>query len=68
MRSRREEFLKKCRRCPIINLCLWCPAHAHLETGEMDKPVDYFCEVARARAASLQKKTPLSIIANIKMA
>ncbi|MDP8230000.1 MAG: radical SAM protein [Candidatus Gorgyraea atricola] len=53
-RSKREDFLKKCRICPIINLCTWCPAHAHLETGELDKPVDYFCEVAHARAASLE--------------
>lgn len=49
MRSRREEFLKRCRVCTIINLCMWCPANAHLETQELDKPVEYFCEVAHAR-------------------
>ena len=54
MRSKRTEFLERCRRCPIINLCIWCPAHSHLETGELDKPVDYFCEVAHARAESLK--------------
>ena len=54
-RSKREDFLKKCRICPIINLCIWCPAHSHLETGELDKPVDYFCEVAHARAEWLEK-------------
>jgi radical SAM protein with 4Fe4S-binding SPASM domain len=54
MRSDREEFLDKCRRCRIINLCLWCPAHSHLETGEMDSVVDYFCRVAHARAEALQ--------------
>ena len=53
MRSGRKEFLEKCRKCSIINLCLWCPAHAHLETGEMDSVVDYFCRVAHARADSL---------------
>jgi len=59
MRSNREEFLNKCRICPIINLCIWCPAHSHLETGELDRPVEYFCEVAHARAAALeQDKTP----------
>jgi len=25
MRSNRSEFLEKCRKCPIINLCIWCP-------------------------------------------
>lgn len=54
MRSDREEFLDKCRRCRIINLCLWCPAHSHLETGEMDSVVDYFCRVAHARAEVLR--------------
>lgn len=53
-RSDNKEFLKKCRVCPIINLCIWCPAHAHLETGELDKPVDYFCEVAHVRQEALR--------------
>jgi radical SAM protein with 4Fe4S-binding SPASM domain len=56
MRSNREEFLNNCRKCPIINLCLWCPAHSYLETGELDKPVDYFCKVAHAREEMLVKR------------
>jgi len=54
MRSPRQEFLERCRRCHIVNLCLWCPAHSWLETGEMDTPIDYFCQVAQARAAGIQ--------------
>ena len=54
MRSQRPEYLKNCRSCPIVNLCLWCPAHAHLETGELDTPIEYFCQVARARAVAIQ--------------
>lgn len=53
MHSNRKEFLHTCRVCPLINLCMWCPAHAYLETGEMDAPVDYFCKVAHARAEAL---------------
>jgi radical SAM protein with 4Fe4S-binding SPASM domain len=49
MRSKRREFLDNCLGCSIVNLCMWCPAHAHLETGAMDTPVDYFCRVAHAR-------------------
>lgn len=52
-RSERREFLENCGACSLINLCMWCPAHAHLETGEMDTPVDYFCQTARARAEAL---------------
>jgi radical SAM protein with 4Fe4S-binding SPASM domain len=53
LRSSRKEFLERCRVCPIINLCLWCPAHSYLETGEMDTVIDYFCRVAHARAKAL---------------
>jgi radical SAM protein with 4Fe4S-binding SPASM domain len=56
MRSGNPEFLERCRRCPIINLCLWCPAHAHLETGELDGFVPYFCQVAHARAEALEAR------------
>jgi radical SAM protein with 4Fe4S-binding SPASM domain len=54
MRSDNAEFLDTCRVCPLINLCMWCPAHAHLETGGLDQPVPYFCAVAHARAEALQ--------------
>ncbi len=53
MSSDRGEFLEKCSGCPLINLCMWCPAHAHLETGEMDVWVDYFCRLAHARAGAI---------------
>ena len=55
-RSNKKEFLERCRVCPIINLCIWCPAHAHLETGELDEPVEYFCEVAHAREKAFSGK------------
>ena len=53
LRSDDPEFLKTYRRCPLVNLCLWCPAYAYLETGSMDACVGYFCQVAHARAAAL---------------
>ncbi len=56
MRSDSSEFLESCRKCPIVNLCYWCPAHAHLETGKLDSRVQYFCEVARLRARSLEEQ------------
>jgi len=60
MRSNWKTFLETCRACPIINLCLWCPAHAHLETGELDGAVPYFCEVAHARAAAIEESAKRS--------
>ena len=50
IRSESREFLKKCHVCSLVNLCMWCPANAHLETGAMDTSVEYFCRVAHARA------------------
>jgi radical SAM protein with 4Fe4S-binding SPASM domain len=54
LRGTNPEFLEKCHRCSLINLCLWCPAHAALETGALDEWVEYFCAVAHERAAALQ--------------
>jgi hypothetical protein len=60
MHSDRREFLEMYRVCPLINLCMWCPAHAYLETGEMDAPVDYFCRVAHSRAEVLRYRSTLT--------
>ncbi|HYA49265.1 MAG TPA: radical SAM protein [Burkholderiales bacterium] len=54
--SDRSEYHEKCGRCPVVNLCLWCPAHAYLETGVLDLPVDKFCRLAQARARALGRK------------
>jgi len=51
-----DEFHSKCHSCNIINLCMWCPAHAYLETGVSDKWVSNFCEVAHARERGINKK------------
>ncbi|MDD4998491.1 MAG: hypothetical protein PHI99_10105, partial [Syntrophales bacterium] len=50
------EFHETCRICPLMNLCHWCPAHAHLECGRMDERCEYFCRVAHARAEVFGKK------------
>lgn len=53
-RSQDRMFLEKCRSCPLFNVCFWCPAHAHLETGRLDAWVEYFCQVAHARVQALK--------------
>ncbi len=50
LRSDRSEYMAHCGTCQLINLCQWCPARAFLETGQMDMPIEYFCEVTKARA------------------
>ncbi len=49
------DFHETCRLCPLMNMCHWCPAHAHLECGRMDERCDYFCRVAHARAEAFGK-------------
>ena len=56
LRSTNSNFLERCRCCPVVNLCLWCPAHAYLECGQMDGWSEYFCEVAHARAKAIQNR------------
>jgi radical SAM protein with 4Fe4S-binding SPASM domain len=55
---RREKYKDRdlspvCTGCHLINLCMWCPAHAHLETGELGGPVTSFCKIAHTRGAAL---------------
>jgi len=52
--SGRQEYREKCGTCSLLDLCMWCPANAHLETESLDAPVDYFCHVARARAEAIK--------------
>jgi radical SAM protein with 4Fe4S-binding SPASM domain len=60
MKSKSRDFLDKCRGCPIVNLCMWCPASTHLETGELGTHIDYFCRVAHARAEFFGKAVKAS--------
>jgi len=53
MRACSESLMRACKSCPIVNLCLNCPAHAWLECGDMEAVVPYFCDVAHARKESL---------------
>jgi radical SAM protein with 4Fe4S-binding SPASM domain len=51
------DTLGTCHRCIYCNICFWCPAHAHLETGSLDGKTPYFCEVAHMRAENIQNRT-----------
>ena len=57
MHTANQRLLENCKSCTLVNLCLWCPAHAHLETGDLEGETPYFCDAAHARAAALQSKS-----------
>jgi radical SAM protein with 4Fe4S-binding SPASM domain len=39
-----------CRNCNLYPLCGQCPAYAQMEYGDVEKPVEYLCEIANIRA------------------
>jgi len=42
------ESNSECKDCKLRPHCFHCPARAHLETGDRESPVPYFCELAKA--------------------
>ncbi|MDD5069871.1 MAG: radical SAM protein [Candidatus Omnitrophica bacterium] len=36
-----------CRSCQYRLICKWCPGRAVLETGSMEEPIDYFCQLTQ---------------------
>lgn len=49
-RATNPEYLQRCALCFLKGLCEQCPAKSWAESGTLDTPVEYFCEVAHAHA------------------
>jgi radical SAM protein with 4Fe4S-binding SPASM domain len=47
------DYLARCARCFLKGLCEQCPAKSWSESGALDTPVEYFCQVAHAQAREL---------------
>jgi radical SAM protein with 4Fe4S-binding SPASM domain len=47
IRSQKFKTGSPCRKCPLRSVCLWCPGKAYLETGNMEAPISYYCELAK---------------------
>ena len=48
VRNRKFTSDSKCRSCSLRNFCGNCPGKALLEVGDMEAPVEYYCEQAMA--------------------
>ena len=46
---------KNCGTCHLVDLCMWCPAHADLETGKIEGFVQDFCDTAYYQYTHLKK-------------
>jgi radical SAM protein with 4Fe4S-binding SPASM domain len=58
VRRRQITRVTKCTACQLKSLCSMCPAMAELEGGDPETPVDFLCEVAHLRAATLGWSVP----------
>jgi radical SAM protein with 4Fe4S-binding SPASM domain len=44
----------KCVECGLRPICFVCPARANLETGDEEKPVPFFCKLAKETARDMK--------------
>lgn len=44
------EYLRRCAKCFLKGLCEQCPAKSWAESGTLDTPVEYLCDIAHAQA------------------
>jgi radical SAM protein with 4Fe4S-binding SPASM domain len=52
-RATSADYLARCARCFLKGLCEQCPAKSWAESGTLDTPVEYLCQVAHAQARDL---------------
>jgi radical SAM protein with 4Fe4S-binding SPASM domain len=58
LRSRKRTRVTKCIQCRIQSLCGMCPANGEMENGDRESPVDFLCQVAHLRAATIGTEIP----------
>jgi len=58
LRNRKRTRVTKCIECRIQSLCGMCPANGELENGDRESPVEFLCNIAHLRAASLGLEIP----------
>lgn len=56
IRSMTYQTDSKCRTCNMTHLCVKCPGKGLLENGNMEDPIDYFCELSTLTARELAEK------------
>ena len=52
-RAANADYLARCARCFLKGLCEQCPAKSWAESGTLDTPVEYLCQIAHAQARDL---------------
>ncbi len=50
LRSDRIDYINGCYDCRLKTACSWCPALSWVETGDLDRSVDFLCEMHKKDA------------------
>jgi len=58
VRTRKRTQVTKCVECRIQSLCGMCPANGEMESGDKESPVEFLCNVAHLRAATIGAAIP----------
>lgn len=58
VRGKKVTRVTKCTACRIKDMCGMCAAHAELENGDAEEPVDFLCHVAHLRALTMGINVP----------
>ena len=58
VRTRKRTRVTKCIECRIQSLCGMCPANGEMENGDKESPVEFLCNVAHLRAATIGVEIP----------
>jgi radical SAM protein with 4Fe4S-binding SPASM domain len=58
VRTRKRTQVTKCIECRIQSLCGMCPANGEMESGDKESPVEFLCNVAHLRAATIGAEIP----------
>lgn len=58
VRGRGFSTNSKCKGCNLRELCHWCPGRALVETGDMEMPIEYYCDLTHL----INKKTSVKFL------
>jgi radical SAM protein with 4Fe4S-binding SPASM domain len=48
-----SDYINRCGKCFLRNLCQQCPAKSWSENGTLDTPIEYYCEITHTLAREL---------------
>lgn len=59
MRKKPFKTNSKCKTCQIREFCFSCPGYAYLETGDLEAPIEWYCQLAHLTAKEQNSNTKL---------